>query len=117
MTWDDVVAIGRAFPEVTEATAYGEPALKVRKALLTRLRVADRSLVLLDVPAGEREMMIAAAPETFFCEPHYQGHDIVLARLEALTAARAQRLLERRWRGRATKSAIATFDRERIGGV
>ena len=117
MTWEELVAMARVFPEVTEGVAYGEPALRVRKALLTRLREADGSVVVMDIPPEEAEMLIAAEPAVFFSEPHYAGYDIVLARLDRLPPELAQRFLERRWRGRATKAAVARFDRERLGGV
>ena len=110
MTWDQVCAIGLRYPEVTRAVSYGAPSLKFRKHLLTRLREADASLVLLDVPPPEREMLLAAAPEVFFCEPHYAGYDIVLARLTALDPDRLAPFLDRRWRGLAPKRMIAARD-------
>lgn len=110
LTWDQVCAIALRYPEVTRSVSYGEPSLKFRKHLLTRLREADNSLVVLDVPPPEREMLIEAAPDVFFCEPHYAPHDIVLARLAALTADAAAPLLDRRWRNLAPKRLIAAFD-------
>ena len=110
MTWDDIIRIASRWPEVSEATSYGTPSLKVRKRLLTLLRPEDDSVVLLDVPAEERAHLIEMMPETFFSEPHYDGHEIVLARLSTLPTDVAQRLLERRWRSSATKRAVAAFD-------
>ncbi|MEM9476230.1 MAG: hypothetical protein AAGA71_13115 [Pseudomonadota bacterium] len=70
MLWQDVVDIALKWPEVAEGTSYGEPSLKVRKRLLTRTRTEDDSIVFLDVPSEEREMLIAASPQTFFVEDH-----------------------------------------------
>lgn len=110
MQWRDVVGIAMRWPEVAEARSYGEPSLKVRKRLLARHRLDDNSIVLLDVPQAEREYLIDLMPEAFFCEPHYDGHDIVLARLEHVPADVVERILERRWRSSATRRAIAEFD-------
>jgi hypothetical protein len=68
-------------------------------------------MVLLDVPAEERAHLIEIMPEAFFCEPHYEGHDIVLARLEHVPVDVVERLLERRWRNSASKRAVQGFDR------
>lgn len=110
MQWTDIINLAMRWPEVSEAVSYGEPSLKVRKLLLTRYRVADDSIVLLDVPAEEREHLIEIMPDVFFCEPHYEGHEIVLAKLQHADPDAIGRLLERRWRNSATKRAIAAFD-------
>ncbi|MEA1834744.1 MmcQ/YjbR family DNA-binding protein [Methylobacterium durans] len=109
MTWDDVVVLGRNLPDVEVSTSFGTPALKVRGKLLTRLRPEDDSLVLPDVPAEEREMLINADPDTFHTTPHYDGYAIVLARLSTLDAARLMPFLERRWRAVAPERLAATF--------
>ena len=111
MDWPAVVALGLRYPGVEVGTSYGTPALKLRRVLLTRYRPDDDSLVILDVSADEREMLIAADPGTFFCEDHYRGYDIVLARLAALDAKTLGSFLERRWRARATKAAVAAWER------
>ena len=111
MDWRNVVELALRWPEVTEATSYGEPSLKVRKRLLARHRPGDNSIVLQDVPIDEREHLIEMMPDVFFCEPHYADYDIVLAWLPDLPPDMALRLLERRWRSSATKKAIAAFDK------
>ena len=110
MDWRNMVDLALRWPEVTEATFYGEPSLTVRKRLLTRHRPGDDSIVLQDVPIEERKHLIEMMPDVFFCEPHYADYDIVLARLSRLPPDTALRLLERRWRSSATKKAIAAFD-------
>ncbi len=110
MRWEDVVALAARWPEVRQATSYGEPSLMVRKRLLTRWRVADDTIVLLGVPADERDLLIEMAPDVFFCEPHYDSHDAVLACLSAASPDDVAGILERRWRSSATRKAIAAFD-------
>lgn len=110
MQWRDVVAMALRWPEVTEAISYGEPSLKVRTRLLARHRLHDDNIVLLGVPLVERDHLVDLNPGVFFCEPHYLGHDIVLARLAQVPADVVQRILDRRWRRSATKRAIAGFE-------
>jgi hypothetical protein len=98
MTWDEVVALGATLQNVTVSTSYGTPALKVRGKLLTRLRPEDDSLVLLDVPNDERDMLIAAEPGIFHTTPHYDGYPAVLVRLSTVDAPTLLGFLTRRWR-------------------
>ena len=110
VTWDDVVTLCSRFPGVVTAVSYGEPSLKVGPKLLTRHRLADDSLVLLDVPEGERALLLARDPQVFFMEDHYVPYDIVLARLPALTPDLALPRLDRRWRAIAGKRRVAAYD-------
>jgi hypothetical protein len=110
-TWQDVVDLALAYPGVEEAVSYGEPSLKVRKSLVARWRVADDSIVLLDVDRFERDHLLAQEPEVYFLEPHYQPHEIVLARLPAADLAAIAMYVERRWRNVAPRKLIAERDR------
>ncbi len=47
---------------------------------------------------GQKEMMIAAEPDKFFTEPHYNGYPAVLVRLKAVRVAELRVLLEEAWR-------------------
>ena len=113
MTWDEVRAIALSFPEVEESTSYGTPSFKVKGKFLTRLRPEDDSLVLVDVPFDEREMLIAAEPTTFHTTPHYKDYPSVLARLESLHPGSLRNFLERRWRNVAPKRAVKAYDEGR----
>lgn len=103
MTWDEVVALGATLQNVTVSTSYGTPALKVRGKLLTRLRPEDDSLVLLDVPNDERDMLMAAEPDIFHTTSHYDGYPTVLVRLATVDAPTLLDFLTRRWRNVAPK--------------
>lgn len=109
MNWNDVVTLALRYPHVEPSVSYGEPSLKVRSKLLTRFRLKDDSLVLLDVVGEEREDLIARCPAVFFLEPHYRDYDIVLARVAAIRVDRLDMFLERRWRAIAPKRALAAF--------
>ena len=102
-----------AFPGVEEGVSYGSPAFKVRGKFFTRLRRDDNSLVLLDIPFDEREMLMEAEPETFHTTPHYKDYPSVLARIETLHPGSLHNFLERRWRGLVTKKQIKEYEEAR----
>ena len=77
MTWDDVVQIGLALPEVEVGTAYGTPALRVRKAFMCRLR-EDGETLAIRCDFDERPLLIDAHPGVLFVTPHYETSPFVL---------------------------------------
>jgi hypothetical protein len=112
-TWIDITAYAQRLGGVAEATSYGEPSLMVGKALLTRLRVADCSIVLKYIDPDERDLLMSSAPELFFLEDHYRSHDIVLARLSAARTCELLPFVERAWRHIAPKRLVAAYDNAR----
>ena len=68
------------------------------------VRVAD-----LDV----KEMLLAADPETFFTEPHYNGFPAVLVRLPAIDVERLAALITEAWRCQAPRALAEGFDQGR----
>jgi hypothetical protein len=110
-TWDDVVAIGTALPEVEVGTSYGTPALKVRGKLLCRMRAEpEEALVLRVSDMGEREALLQGQPDAFFTIPHYDGHPYVLVRLANVDPRELAELLDEAWRIRAPKRLVAARD-------
>jgi len=81
MTWDDVVALARALPEVEVGTAYGTPALRVRGRFLGRLR-EDGETLAIRCDIDERPLLIERHAE-FFVTPHYEDYPMVLVALPA----------------------------------
>jgi hypothetical protein len=85
----------------------------VNKKSLTRLRQEDNSLVLLEIPFDEREMLMEAEPSTFHITPHYRDYPTVLARLESIDPGSLRNFLERRWRKVAPKKLVKAWDETR----
>ncbi|ODT85333.1 MmcQ/YjbR family DNA-binding protein [Phenylobacterium sp. SCN 70-31] len=110
MTRDEMTAIVLAFPDAEEGTSYGRPSFKVNGKFFTRLRHEDDSLVLMDVPFDEREMLIEAEPETFHFTAHYKDYPSVLARMATLDAGSFRAFLERRFRKIAKKAAVKAWE-------
>jgi len=110
VTFDDIRKIALAWPEVTDGTSYGTPALKVRNKLLARLREDGDSLVMLGVPLDEREMLVESQPEVFYFTDHYRDYPTVLVRLSKAKRATVEPFLRRRWRALASKKAVREFE-------
>ena len=112
LTWDDVVALGARLPGVEVSTSYGTPALKVRGALMCRMRTDPDALVVRVIDMGEREALLQGDPGVFFTTPHYDGWPYVLIRLEAVDPAELAELIEDAWRVFAAKRVVAAWDAE-----
>jgi hypothetical protein len=110
VTLEEMREIVLSFPGVAEGTSYGHPSFVVNKKFFTRLRREDQSLVLLDVSFDEREMLIAAEPDTFHFTAHYKDYPAVLARIASLHPGSFRSFLERRWRRIAPKKAVKERD-------
>ena len=113
MTPDEVREIALGFPGAEEGTSYGRPAFLVNGKFLTRLRSEDQSVVLMDIPFDEREMLMEAEPATFHITPHYRDYPSVLARIATLHPGSFRNFLERRFRKIAKKSAVKAWEAER----
>src|SRR2546423_104915 len=58
----------------------------------------------------EKQALIAADPEKFFTEDHYNGFPAVLVRLAAIEVDELEELLTDAWRCRAPRALAAAFD-------
>jgi hypothetical protein len=112
VTFDDIRHIALTWPEITDGTSYGTPALKVRKKLLARLKDDGDSLVMPGVPPDERDMLVERAPKVFYFTDHYRDYPMVLMRLSKAKRTDVEPLLRRHWRTLASKRAIKTYDRQ-----
>jgi hypothetical protein len=82
ITWDDVIALGRDFPETEESTSYGRPSLKVRGKSFVTLRERPDGLVV-RCDGDEKPLLLEARPDVVFTTPHYDGYPYLLIRLDA----------------------------------
>lgn len=112
LTWGDVVRLAAALPEVVEGTAYGTPALRVRKAFMCRLREDGETLAVRCDPE-ERPFLIDAHPGVLFVTPHYQDWPMVLVALPRADELLVRELLEDAWAERAPKSLLRAWREER----
>ena len=109
-TWDDVVRIATALPEVVETTSYGTPSLKVRKKGFARLRSEAEGGLMVKCPMEEKEALLASGDPAFYTTPHYDGYGSILIDLDAIDEPRLSELIEDAWRGSAPVTLIRKFD-------
>ena len=110
MNFGDVRAMALAWPGVEDSTSYGTPSLKVKGKFLTRLREDGDTLVVLEVPPEERELLIESDPAVFYVTDHYRDWPTVLVRLSAAAPDIVESLLRRRWRAVAPKRLVREWD-------
>lgn len=108
MTEDDFRRLALAVPGAEEDFNMGSVVFKVNGKVLARLLGADAMLT--GVGFDEREMLLAAEPQTFHITDHYKDYPGMLARLASLDPAAAQRFLMTRWRQIARKADIKAYD-------
>ncbi len=112
---EHVRRVALALPEATEAADHfgfyvrgkqfawawnervtpGKP--RVARADVLAVRVAGQ--------AG-KDMLLAAGPEKFFTEPHYNGFPAVLVRLSAVDEGELRELITDAWRCRAPRALV-----------
>jgi hypothetical protein len=60
---------------------------------------------------AEKEELLAADPEKFFTEPHYNGFPAVLVRLSSIDAGELAELITDAWRCQAPRALAAELGR------
>jgi len=109
-TWDDVVALGTALPEVEEGTWYRTAALKVRGKSLCRMKEDGETLVVRVVDLEDKEALLEMDSQVFFTTPHYDGYPYVLVRLGKIARAPLGELIEDAWRCVAPKRLRTAYE-------
>ena len=90
----DVRRMCLAFPGVSERSSWGQPAW-FAKTLMARIWEEG----VLTVKTGEREALAGTEPETFFWTPHHErSPQLVLIRLDRISAEELGELLEESYR-------------------
>jgi len=65
--------------------------------------------------AGDKDALLAADPEKFFTEPHYDGYPAVLVRLDAVSVDELEELITEAWLARASRAMVRSFESGRSG--
>lgn len=112
-TWEDVVAIAGALPEVAESTSYRTPSLTVKGKGFARLRTEAEGGLVLMCSLTEKEALLASGDPAFFTTPHYDGYGAILVHLEQVTPEQLTELVEDAWRERAPIRVRKAFDADR----
>ncbi|MCW2747641.1 MAG: hypothetical protein JWP10_783 [Nocardioidaceae bacterium] len=81
VTWDQVVAIASALPEVEESTSYATPSLKVKGKLFARLRTEAEGGLALKCSAEDKIALLESADPAYYTTPHYDRSPYILVDL------------------------------------
>ena len=122
-TQEDVRRITLALPETTEGTDgfgfsvrngtkdKGFAWVWMKRIEPKKPRVPQPDVLAVRVANNqEKETLIAADPDKFFTEPHYNGFPAVLVRLAAIEPDELRELLTDAWRTLAPKALVRAFD-------
>ena len=112
--WETVREIASALPGAEESTAYGKPAFKVGGKLFVWMSPssdAPPDALALRIDPEEKPLLVASDPDVWFETPHYRGHPIVLAHLDAIDRAALADRIEDSWLLRAPKRLVAEHTR------
>ncbi len=109
------LALSLNLPEVTEDAPWGNPCLKAHGRMWAWWSPYEDAAVF---PASfdEREMLMAADPETFTLHPHYLKHPYVLVRAGRIDPGWARARLIAQWRKAAPKRWLKDWDAAQGGG-
>ena len=91
--------------------SYGEPALKVKGKLFVWMSPnrEARGALAVRVDPEEKELILEANPGVYFTVPHYDGHPIVLVRLEAIGRDELRERIEDAWLLEAPKRLVDEY--------
>jgi hypothetical protein len=122
-TQEDVRRIALSLPEVSESGdrfGFGVPDKGKYKGFAwawneriepKKPRVPNPEVLVVRVASlTEKEQLLAADPEKFFTEPHYNGFPAVLIRLPAIDADELAELITDAWRCQAPRALAAKLD-------
>jgi hypothetical protein len=89
ITFATVEAIGRTLPDVEAATAWGQPALKVRGKMFVCVashKSAEPNSLVVRMAVADRDALIEDDPVTYYLKDHYVNYPCVLVRLSRVHA-------------------------------
>jgi hypothetical protein len=109
-TWDEVITIAKALPDVEESTSYGRPALKVAGKSFARLRTEAEGGLALMCGQEEKAALLASGDPAFYTTPHYDGYGTILVDLERVDVGQLTELIEESWRTKAPAKLRKAFD-------
>lgn len=112
-TWEDVLEIAEALPEVEVSTWFRTPALRISKKGFVRLRSEDGGLVVL-CDLDEKAAFLASGDPAFYTSAHYEGYPAILVNLAHIDLHTLSMLVTRAWSLKAParlRRALPEFER------
>ena len=110
MLFDEVRQSALSFPEVEEHQVFGSPTFRIRKRFLACIAKIDPQVLCIKVPDKlEREYLLAAKPDIYFLQPHYENFECLLVRMPVADAQELRDLLEQAWLTYAPKRLVKAY--------
>lgn len=109
--WEALKSLAYSFnlPKVELAISWGNENLKAHGKMWTWWSpMVDAAIFKGDIE--EREMLMAADPDTFILHPHYKTSRVILVAAGHVDADWAAARLRQSWRDMAPKRFLATYD-------
>jgi len=103
------LALSLNLAQVTEAAPWGHPCLKAHGKMWCWWSPYVDAAVFRASP-DEREMLLAADPDTFAMHPHYAAHALILVRAGHIDPGWARARLLQQWRDGAPKRWLKDWD-------
>ena len=109
--WGTVRAIAARLPGAEESTTYGKPAFKVKGKLFAWVSPDDEAggALAVRVDPDELALFVETTPDRYFQTPHYDGHSILLLRMDAISSQELEERIEDSWLLRAPKRLVDAY--------
>jgi hypothetical protein len=114
VTFDTVLELGRALPDVEVTTSWGAPALKVRGRMFACGAIhksAEANTLVVRMDFDQRDELINADPDTYYLKEHYMDYACVLVRLDRVHPDALRDLLLTGWRFMTRSTSRVTRSR------
>ena len=111
ITWDNVIAIAQALPQVEVSTWYGTPGLKVAGKGFARLRTEAEGGLVLMCSLEEKERLLESGEPAYYTTPHYDGYGSILVDLSKVGPNALHELVFQAWRIKAPVKLKAAVDK------
>jgi hypothetical protein len=101
ISFDTVLKLGLALPDVEVTTSWGAPALKVRGKMFAcgaTHKSAEPDTLVVRMDFDQRDELIAADSDTYYLKEHYVDYACVLVRLRRVHPDALRDLLLMGWR-------------------
>lgn len=106
--------IALSLPGAYEQESYGgRPSWRTQPRMFTWIRDEPDALVVWVDSREDKEALIASDPAKFFTTSHYDGHPVVLVRLQAVDVDEVTELIGDSWRLRAPRSLTTDWSGDR----
>ena len=107
---DDVRRIALGLPGSYEQASFGgRPSWRTKPRMFAWIRDDPEALVVWVESPEAKDALISGDPRKFFTTPHYDGHPIVLVRLDAVDDDEAAELITESWLLRAPATLVRTW--------